>query len=153
MNIIALDDLVQQIGNSRVTSDWVVIDQDRINRFADITEDRQFIHVDEDAAKASPFGGTIAHGFLTLSMLTKLAEDAAFVLEGIEAGVNYGFNKIRFINPVHAGKTIRGHFSLTGHKQPKPGQHVLTYHVEVEVEGEDKPALIAEWVTMQITSA
>lgn len=150
MNMITLDALMSQIGNTRLTSDWVLIDQARINAFADVTEDHQFIHVDEEAAKATPFGGTIAHGFLTLSMLSKLAADTTFVLEGIRAGVNYGFNKVRFINPVRAGKRIRGHFELDAHKQPRPGTHVLTYRVEVEIEGEDKPALIAEWVTMQM---
>lgn len=152
MNIITVDALMSQIGNSSVTSDWVLIDQDRINAFAEVTEDHQFIHVDEEAAKQTPFGGTIAHGFLTLSMLSKLAEDATFVLEGIKAGVNYGFNKVRFINPVRAGKRIRGKFSLISHKEPRAGTHVLTYKVEVEIEGEDKAALIAEWVTMQMTA-
>ena len=153
MNIITLDELVKQIGNSRVTSEWIHIAQDRINQFADVTEDHQFIHVDEEAAQATPFGGTIAHGFLTLSMLSKLGENSSFVLKGVKAGVNYGFNKVRFISPVRSGSNIRGHFSLIDHKQPKPGQHVLTYNVEVEIEGEDKPALIAEWVTMQMTAA
>jgi len=151
MNIITQDELVSRIGNTKMTSDWLMVDQDRINVFADVTEDHQFIHVDEEAAKATPFGGTIAHGFLTLSLLSKLAEKSVFILEGIKAGVNYGFNKVRFINPVRAGKRVRGHFELVDVKQPKPGSHVLTYSVEVEIEGEDKPALIAEWVTMQLT--
>lgn len=150
MNIISLDALMSQIGNSSLVSDWVTIDQQRINTFADVTEDHQFIHIDEEAAKNTPFGGTIAHGFLTLSMLSKLGAEQTFVLEGIKAGVNYGFNKIRFINPVRAGKRIRGKFELIAHKQPKLGTHVFTYNVEVEIEGEEKPALIAEWVTMQL---
>lgn len=150
MNIITVDALMSQIGNSSVTSEWVTIDQERINLFADVTEDHQFIHIDEEAAKNTPFGGTIAHGFLTLSMLSKLGADATFVLEGIKAGVNYGFNKVRFINPVRAGKRIRGKFALKSHKEPRPGTHVLTYNVEVEIEGEEKAALVAEWVTMQM---
>jgi acyl dehydratase len=152
MNIVTLEKLLSQIGNSSLVSDWVPIDQARINAFADVTEDHQFIHVDEEAAKATPFGGTIAHGFLTLSMLSKLAADTVFVLEGIKAGVNYGFDKVRFINPVRAGKMVRGRFELIEHKSPRPGTHVLTYKVEVEIEGEQKPALVAEWVTMQMTS-
>ena len=151
MNIITQDELVSRIGNTNVTSEWLVVDQERINAFADVTEDHQFIHIDEEAAKATPFGGTIAHGFLTLSLLSKLGADCTFVLEGIKAGVNYGFNKVRFINPVRAGKRVRGHFALADVKQPKPGSHVIVYNVEVEIEGEDKPALIAEWVTMQLT--
>ncbi|NNU16815.1 MaoC family dehydratase [Parvularcula sp. ZS-1/3] len=150
MNIISLETLLSQIGNSRESSEWIPIDQERINQFADVTEDHQFIHVDEEAAKATPFGGTIAHGFLTLSLLSKMAADASYVIEGIKAGVNYGFNKVRFINPVRAGKRVRGHFELIAHKESKPGTHVMTYKIEVEIEGEDKPALIAEWVTMQM---
>lgn len=150
MNIISLDTLLSQIGNSLLVSEWVTIDQERINAFADVTEDHQFIHINEEAAKKTPFGGTIAHGFLTLSMLSKLGNESTFVLEGIKAGVNYGFNKVRFVNPVRAGKRVRGKFELVAHKESKPGTHVLTYNVEVEIEGEEKPALIAEWVTMQM---
>lgn len=152
MNIITQQELLSQIGNSPLVSDWLLIDQDRINAFADVTEDHQFIHIDEEAAKATPFGGTIAHGFLTLSMLSKMAGGTTFVLEGIKAGVNYGFNKVRFINPVRAGKRVRGKFVLADYKQPREGTHVLTYSVEVEIEGEEKAALVAEWVTMQMTS-
>jgi acyl dehydratase len=151
MNIVTLDQLLSQIGNTRLTSEWFLVDQARINAFADVTEDHQFIHVDEDAAKATPFGGTIAHGFLTLSMLSKLGADTVYVLKGIKAGVNYGFDKVRFVNPVRAGKRVRGHFELAAYKESRPGTHVLTYDVEVEIEGEAKPALIARWVTMQIT--
>jgi len=152
MNMITVDELMSQIGNSSLSSPWVAIDQERINQFADVTEDHQFIHIDEEAAAKTPFGGTIAHGFLTLSMLSKLASETTYVLEGIQAGVNYGFNKVRFVNPVRAGKNIRGRFELAAVKQPRPGTHVITYNVEVEIEGEEKPALIAEWVTMQMTS-
>ncbi|MEM9839055.1 MAG: MaoC family dehydratase [Pseudomonadota bacterium] len=151
MNIITQDELLSQIGNTKLTSEWILVDQERINQFADVTEDHQFIHIDEQAAAKTPFGGTIAHGFLTLSLLSKMAGDVAFVLEGIKAGVNYGFNKVRFLTPVRAGKRVRGHFELAEVKQPKPGSYVLTYKVEVEIKGEEKPALIAEWVTMQMT--
>ncbi|MEE4211794.1 MAG: MaoC family dehydratase [Parvularcula sp.] len=151
MNITTVEELLRQIGNSELVSDWLVIDQERINQFADVTEDHQFIHVDEEAAKTTPFGGTIAHGFLTLSMLSALAGGTVFVLEGIKAGVNYGFNKVRFVNPVRAGRRVRGKFALIDHKETRPGTHVLTYAVEVEIEGEGKPALVAEWVTMQMT--
>ncbi|MEM1380860.1 MAG: MaoC family dehydratase [Pseudomonadota bacterium] len=143
---------MSQIGNTLPASEWLTVSQERINQFADVTEDHQFIHIDEEAAAKTPFGGTIAHGFLTLSLLSKLAADSVFIIDGIKAGVNYGFNKVRFINPVRAGKRVRAHFKLTDAKQPKPGSFVLTYSVEVEIEGGDKPALIAEWVTMQLTS-
>ncbi len=153
MNTITVDELMRQIGNSRLTSDWITVDQDRINKFADVTEDHQFIHIDEEMAKATPFGGTIAHGYLTLSLLSKMGEGTLHVLEGVMAGVNYGCNKLRFINPVRSGKRVRGHFSLIDFKQPKPGTNVLTYNIEVEIEGEEKPALITEWVFMQMTAA
>ncbi|MEM7739485.1 MAG: MaoC family dehydratase [Pseudomonadota bacterium] len=152
MNTITVDELMRQIGNSRLTSDWIDVDQKKIDQFAEVTEDYQFIHVDEEKAKATPFGGTIAHGYLTLSLLSKMGEGTLPVLEGIVAGVNYGCNKLRFINPVRSGKRIRGHFSLANHKSPNPGTHVMTYDIEVEIEGEDKPALVAQWVFMQMTA-
>ncbi|MEO1041664.1 MAG: MaoC family dehydratase [Pseudomonadota bacterium] len=153
MNTITVDELMRQIGNSRLTSNWIDVDQKRIDQFADVTEDHQFIHVDEEKAKATPFGGTIAHGYLTLSLLSKMGEGTLPALEGIQAGVNYGCNKLRFINPVRSGKRVRGHFSLIDYKSPNPGTHVMTYNIEVEIEGEDKPALVTEWVFMQMTAA
>ncbi len=150
MQAIKPEDLKAKIGQNIGSSQWLEIGQERINQFADCTEDHQFIHVDEEAAKMTPFGGTVAHGFLSLSMLSKLAMDVSLVLEGIKMGVNYGFEKIRFVQPVRAGKKIRGHFTLKDAIEKKPGQWMLTYDVSVEIEGEEKPALIAEWLTMQM---
>jgi len=127
------------------------MDQDRINVFADVTEDHQFIHIDEAAAQKTPFGGTIAHGFLTLSMLSKFSEGSGLVIEGTKMGVNYGFEKVRFLAPVPSGSRIRGRFSLKDVVEKKPGQFLLTYEVSVDIEGQDKPALIADWLAMQFT--
>jgi len=137
------------VGRETGVSDWITIDQDRINLFADVTEDHQFIHVDPDAAKATPFGSTIAHGFLSLSMLSRLAAGCVVVLDGVKMGVNYGFDKVRFSAPVKSGKRIRGRFKLMSADQKIPGQWTFKYAVRVEIEGEDKPALVAEWLTMQ----
>lgn len=137
------------VGKETGVSEWITIAQDRINVFADVTEDHQFIHVDPEAAKATPFGTTIAHGFLSLSMLSKLAAGCVIVLEGVKMGVNYGFDKVRFSAPVKSGKRIRGRFTLMSADQKMPGQWTFKYAVRVEIEGEDKPALVAEWLTMQ----
>ncbi len=150
MPVISQEQIEDYIGEKVGTSDWIEISQDRINQFADVTEDNQFIHVDPEAAKATPFGTTIAHGFLTLSMLSKMAAGCVLVLDGIKMGVNYGFEKVRFSNPVKVNKRIRGHFSLMSATQKVPGQWTFKYAVKVEIEDEAKPALVAEWVTMQI---
>ena len=153
MRMVNKDEIQGLVGEKVGTSDWVEMSQERINQFADVTEDHQFIHVNEQAAKMTPFGGTIAHGFLTLSMLSKLAESSTLTLEGVKMGVNYGFEKVRFINPVPSGSKIRGHFVLKSAEEKKPGQTQLNYEVTVEIEGsgEDKPALVAEWITRQFT--
>ncbi|PQA87781.1 MaoC family dehydratase [Hyphococcus luteus] len=137
------------VGKETGVSDWVEIDQERIDQFADVTEDHQFIHVDPEAAAKTPFGTTIAHGFLTLSMLSKLAPGAVIVFEGVKMGVNYGFEKVRFVNPVKSGQKIRGRFTLMSADTKAPGQWTFKYAVKVEIEGETKPALVAEWLTMQ----
>ena len=149
MPVITQDQIDDFVGKEVGVSDWVLIDQERINQFADVTEDHQFIHVDPEAAKASPFGTTVAHGFLTLSMLSKLASGCVLILEGVKMGVNYGFERVRFSNPVKVDKRIRAHFSLMSASQKIPGQWTFKYAVKVEIEGERKPALVAEWVTMQ----
>lgn len=142
-------EIKELVGKETGVSDWVELDQERINVFADVTEDHQFIHVDPEAARATPFGGTIAHGFLTLSMLSKLAMGSVIGLEGVKMGVNYGFEKVRFVNPVKAGKKIRGRYTLMSADEKIPGQWTFKYGVKVEIEGEEKPALVAEWITMQ----
>ena len=145
------DDLAGLTGKETGVSDWIEIGQDRINTFADVTEDHQFIHVNEDMAKMTPFGGTIAHGFLTLSLLSKMAEQGAIMLDGVKMGVNYGFDKVRFINPVPSGSKARGRFSLKSAEEKRPGQFLITYDVTVEIDGIDKPALVCEWMGMQFT--
>ncbi len=137
------------VGAEVGVSDWSLIDQKRIDQFAEVTEDLQFIHVDPARAAATPFGGTIAHGFLTLSMLSRLAEFVVPRLKNVRMGVNYGFDKVRFMNPVRSGKRIRGRFSLISADERLPGQWTFRYGVKVEIEGEDKPALVAEWIGMQ----
>ena len=137
------------IGKEVGVSDWLVIDQERIDKFADVTEDHQFIHIDPEAAKKTPFGTTIAHGFLTLSMLSKLASGSVIIFEGVKMGVNYGFEKVRFVTPVKSGQKIRGRFTLMSADSKIPGQWSLKYAVKVEIDGEAKPALVAEWLTMQ----
>jgi len=152
MKTVAASELQGLIGTEIGTSEWVTVDQERINVFADVTEDHQFIHINEDMAKKTPFGGTIAHGFLTLSLLSKFSEGSGLVIEGVQMGVNYGFEKVRFLAPVPSGSKVRGKFVLKNAVEKKPGQHLLTYEVAVEIEGADKPALIADWLAMQFTA-
>lgn len=149
-NEIEAAEVAGLVGKEIGISDWVSIDQKRIDAFAEVTEDHQFIHVDPVRAAATPFGGAIAHGFLTLSMLSRLAEHVLPRLKNVRMGVNYGFDKVRFMNPVRSGKRIRGRFSLIAADERLPGQWTFKYGVRVEIEGEDKPALVAEWIGMQI---
>lgn len=140
--------LESMIGQDVGVSDWTLIDQAKINAFADLTYDLYFIHTDpERAAKETELGGTIAHGFLTLSMLSAMAYDALPDIKGRTMGMNYGFDKIRFLSPVPSGSRIRGRFKIVD-VQRKPGQAVVKYGVTVEIEGRDKPALAAEWLTI-----
>ena len=151
MKTIKAEDLLTAVGTDLGTSDWITIEQDRVNQFADVTEDHQFIHVDPERAKESPFGGPIAHGFLTLSLLSKFSMDCGFQIEGVKMGVNYGFEKVRFLAPVKVGKKVRGHFKLKAAEEKRPGQYLLTYEISVEIEGEEKPALVADWLGMMFT--
>ncbi len=143
------DELRARIGSEIGVSEWTPVTQDMIDRFADLTDDHQFIHVDPAAAAQTPFGGTIAHGFLVLSLLAKLGKAAEFALEGVFMGVDYGFEKIRMIAPVKSGKRIRGRFVLKDVQERAPGQWLATLGVTVEIEGETKPAVIAEWLALQ----
>ena len=149
MPSIDVSEVADWIGKETGTSEWITIDQERINAFADITEDHQFIHVNPEAAAQTPFGTTIAHGFLTLSMLSKLASGSVIVLNGVKMGVNYGFEKVRLMSPVKSGARIRGRFTLVSADERGGGQWRFVYNAKVEIEGEEKPALVAEWVTMQ----
>ena len=136
-----------QVGQNVGTSEWVVMSQERINQFAEATGDHQFIHIDEEKAKLTPFGGTIAHGFLTLSMIPYLSANSDLPrVDGVKMGVNYGGNKTRFISPVRSGKRIRGHWKLLELEEKRPGQWQQTHEITIEIEGEEKPALITEWI-------
>ena len=147
---ITIDEMIALAGSEAGVSRWFVIDQKRIDAFAEITGDRQFIHIDPEAARASPFGGTIAHGFLTLSMLSALAIDALPAIDGRTMGVNYGFEKLRFVSPVPAGARIRGRFRLESVTARSPAEFLSRHNVTVEIEGAAKPALIAEWLTLTV---
>jgi acyl dehydratase len=138
-----LTELEQRVGQEVAVSPWVEITQDRIDRFAAATEDFQWIHVDPERAKQSPFGGTIAHGFLTLSLLPMLTE-SAFELTGRTMGINYGLNKLRFTSPVPSGAKIRGRFTLARLDKLEGGGVQTTWNVVIERDGGDKPVLVAE---------
>ena len=140
-----LDGLKQSVGQHLGYSDWVEITQDQVNRFADATGHHQWIHVDIERAKAGPFGGPIAHGYYTLSLTPVLLEQVLSV-KGVKMGVNYGGNKVRFITPVRSGKRVRGRFKLLELIEKRPGQWQQTNEFTVEIEGEDKPALVADWI-------
>ncbi len=147
ITVLPLEKLKECIGEEK-KSGWLEISQDRINKFADCTDDHQFIHVDEELAKQGPFGQTIAHGFLTLSMLTKLAAEGTWVPEGIKAAVNYGFNKVRFVDPVPSGSKVQDTMQLTNVEEKKKGKILVTITHTINVEGKEKPALVAEWISM-----
>jgi len=143
-------DLQSLIGQEVGLSRWITVDQARIDAFARVTEDEQFIHVDPERAKATPFGGTIAHGFLTLSLASAMSYDAVPPLDGVVMGVNYGFDKLRFLAPVPAGSKVRGRFRLLSAEDKGEGRWLLKHELTIEIEGADKPALIAEWLGMQM---
>lgn len=140
-------DIQARVGENIGTSEWVEMSQERINKFAEATGDHQFIHIDPAKAALTPFGGTIAHGFLTLSMIPYLSANSDLPkVDGVKIGVNYGGNKTRFISPVRSGKRIRGHWKLLELVEKRPGQWQQTHEITIEIEGEDKPALITEWI-------
>ena len=148
--------LFQEVeGKESATGDWMEIDQELINQFADVTKDHQFIHIDPERAKATPFGTTIAHGFLTLSLLTHLSASAnpenpdPARFAGMVMGVNYGFEKVRFVSPVRVGSRIRVH-SLLSKVELKGNAIQQTRTMTVEVEGEERPALVADWLTRAV---
>lgn len=145
---MTLDEVRSHTGKEIGVSDWFLLDQDKINAFADLTEDHMFLHVNPEAAKMSPFGGTIAHGLLTLSMMPVMAYQAMPGVSGTKMGVNYGYNKVRFMAPVKSGKRIRGKFTVKGVEEQTGGRMQITHDVTIEIEGEPKPALAAEWITM-----
>ena len=146
MPLAPLDEIRSKVGHEVGLSDWIEVGQDRIDDFADATEDRQYIHTDPELAAQTPFGTTIAHGFLTLSQLSRMAVDAMQVPDGIRMAVNYGLDRVRFLAPVKAGKRIRGRFVLDSIEEKAPGQILMRHTVTVEIEGEEKPALTAQWL-------
>jgi len=146
MPIASIEEIALKVGQEVGVSEWITIDQARIDAFAEVTEDRQFIHIDPEAASATPFGGTVAHGFLTLSLLSRMAADAMLRPAEVRMGVNYGFEKVRFMAPVRSGKRVRGRFRLERLDEKRAGQWQFTHQVTVEIEGEDKPALVADWI-------
>ena len=139
--------LAARVGTEVGISDWFPIDQAKIDAFADLTHDHYFIHVDRARAAATRFGGTIAHGFLTLSMLAPMAYQACPAVQGTKTAVNYGFDRLRFVAPVPAGSRIRGRFILEGFEVQASGRWQAIHGVTVEIEGESKPALVAQWVS------
>lgn len=151
VKVVPKAEMLGTVGTKFEPGEWVSIAQERINAFADCTEDHQFIHVDEEAAKDTPFGGTIAHGFLTLSMLTKMVEGIGIVPENIVMGLNYGFDKVRFLAPVSAGKRVRANVEIADVTQKDDNRFLIKQAISVEIEGEDTPALVAEWLTMVVT--
>ena len=149
---VAAAELGSLIGTS-FTSRWLEVDQARIDAFAKVTEDELFIHVDPERARATQFGGTIAHGFLTLSLLSAMAYSVLPRIEGAAHGINYGFDRVRFVHPVPSGSRVRAHFTLKAATPRSARDWQLTYEVSVEIEGVKKPALAATWLTMQVMAA
>ena len=151
MPVASLDEIRNRIGREIGVSSWITVDQDRIDAFAEATEDRQFIHTDPAAAAQTPFGGTIAHGFLSLSLLSRMAAEAMLIPEGVKMAVNYGLDRVRFLAPVRSGKRVRGRFTLDSVEEKAPGQWLFRHQVMVEIEGEEKPALTAAWIGLIFT--
>ena len=151
MPIASLGDIRAHVGREVGVSSWILVDQKRIQEFADATEDRQFIHVDPEVAAQTAFGGTIAHGFLSLSLLSRMAAEAMLIPEGLKMAVNYGLDRVRFLAPVRSGKSVRGRFTLDSVEEKAPGQILLRHIVTVEIEGEEKPALTAVWLGLMFT--
>src|ERR1700748_209087 len=144
---VSLEAYQKLVGQEVGVSSWHLVDQKRIDAYADVIEDHQFIHVDPARAKAeTSFGTTIAHGFLTMSLLSIMSYEVMPVIAGTTMGVNYGFEKLRFISPVRSGSRVRGRFTLAEAKLRKPTELQSLTHVTVEIEGEDKPALVVDWL-------
>jgi len=147
-HIVPKDQLAEYIGKDIGTSEWMTIDQAAIDRFADATHDHQFIHVDAEKAAQTPLGSTISHGFFTLSLLPHLMPAGAIAPEGTVMAINYGMNKLRFLQPVKVNSRIRAHGVISDIVEKKEGQYLITTDMTVEIEGEMKPALIAQTLTL-----
>jgi acyl dehydratase len=146
-----LDEIRKRVGQEVGVSSWIAIDQERIDAFAAATDDHQFIHVDPAAAAQTPFGGTIAHGFLSLSLLSRMGAEAMILPDTLKMAINYGFDKVRFLAPVKSNKRIRGRFVLDSAEEKAPGQWLLRHTVTVEIEDEGKFALTAVWLGLMFT--
>ncbi len=151
MPIASLDEIRSRVGTEIGVSPWIEIGQADIDSFADVTGDHQFIHVDPQAAAQTPFGGTVAHGFLTLSLLSQMGASVMLMPDNLTMAINYGLERARFIAPVRAGKRVRGRFTLESMEQKKPGQWQFLHQIVVEIEGEDRPALQAGWIALIFT--
>ncbi len=151
-DLLSFKDLKGKLGLEVGVSRWFTIDQARVDKFADLTEDWQYIHLDPVAAKKTIFNGTIAHGFLTVSLLSAMYYDAIPMIEGSKLGVNYGFEKLRFLSPVKVGSKVRGRFELSDIREVRPFEISTTWRVEVEIEDFEKPALVAQWIGRQYLS-
>ena len=143
---LAAGELETLVGTEVGVSSWHLIDQARIDAFAEVTQDHQFIHVDPERAAQTPFGGTIAHGFLTLSLLSAMGGEAQPKIKGATMGINYGFDKVRFLAPVKVGSRVRGRFVLARLSRPKPQEVDIVWQSTVEIENGKRPALVAEWL-------
>ena len=146
MPVATIEEIQERVGSEIGVSDWILVNQARIDAFADVTEDHQFIHVDQQRAAKTPFRGTVAHGFLTLSLLSRMADGVMLHPESMRMAVNYGFDKVRFMGPVKSGKRVRGRFKMLSAEEKRSSQWQISYEVTVEIEGEEKPALIADWI-------
>ncbi len=151
IEVLPLEEIKAKIGQEIGKSDWIQIDQNRINQFAECTGDHQWIHVDQEKAAAGPFGKTIGHGFLTISMIPKLSEDTALVPEGTMMAINYGLDKVRLLNPVIVGSKIRSCMVLGKVTEKSGGRILVSITNTIEIEGQEKPACVAEGLTMYFT--
>src|SRR5690349_23623031 len=151
MPLASLDEIHSLVGKEIGVSSWLTVDQNRIDAFAEATEDRQFIHTDPAAAAQTPFGGTIAHGFLSLSLLSRMGSEVLLAPEGVKMALNYGLDRVRFLAPVRSGKRVRGRFTLDSAEEKAPGQVLFRYTVTVEIEGEDKPGRTGAWLGLLCT--
>lgn len=150
---ISVEEFKDSAGTELGPSDWLLVDQDRINLFADATNDHQFIHVDADKAAATPFGSTIAHGFLSLSLVSNLVGQITLIPEGTVMGLNYGLDKVRFLQPVKVGSRVRAHARINKVSARPAGQFLAKSTVTIEIENEDRPALVAELLALYIVKS
>ncbi len=151
MSKLTIQEYLSHVGKLERASPWVEVDQKLINTFADATHDHQFIHVDEERAKSeTPFGGTIAHGFLSLSLLSHFASECLPDINNRSMVINYGFEKIRFLSPVPSGARLRGHFKLLDCVMRKPNEYLSRFETSIEIENQEKPALVADWLALNI---